>query len=451
MAAYTVFGNATPAYTLTIYADYPAPGGELGNVFYVTRDNASMVGYRCTGGRVYIPNDASVTNRAIRLRAYIGTSGNLFRPSDGFVQEKTTVTPVSGGWCEVLWDTPILLDYGPDDYYIVITYSFTDPADQIKYLHSGGLPSTAIASGDLGTSLCLADATSAATWYARGHHWPANDNTTETGTTAWYGTDIIIDEPVAPNTLLPIAAYGFNEGSGTVFTDVTGNGHDLTTQTQYFLAGGGHTAGGVRQLAADDDAVNAPEDSFLPLNSPTYPEYTMMFWAKYDQVGTAGANWTIRQTAFSGGNPSIGIMVSDGTDTVFHWRRGGFDVQHTAPHQPLNEWHHYTLTCNGFVVRSYIDGVEIDESFALFPETEGDNNLELFAVGSMQGQVIDDLRFFDSALHPAAVQYYMSQVINSTALSNLRLGTVTPVSVYVGATVAQRLYVGDTLVWGETP
>lgn len=406
-ANYTVFGAAPPSYSMTVYDD-GTPNIELGNIFYLASATGSKIGWRCMGGRVYVPNDARVTNRPICLRAYIGAGGDFYGAAGvDFVQQKTTTTPAGGGWCEVLWDVPITLEYGPDDCFVLITYAFTDPADQMKYMVGSGVSSATVDSIELGAALCLGAASGGSVWQQRGRY-AMGSGVSFSRIGSWYGTDIIVAEPAAPNSFLPIAAYDFNEGSGTVIGDVTGNGHALTTQTQYFTASG-HSGSGLQQLSANNGSIVSTNGSFTALDTRVQREFTIMFWGKYASNGTAGDNWTLRQTAYGG--PALtawGVQMSNGTNAIFFLQIQGYGVPLTAPKQPANEWHHYALTGNGYTSRWYVDGVLIGEYVDGGVVGLGnDANLVAFDVSSMQGQVIDDIRFYTAALSPAAIVYHM--------------------------------------------
>ncbi len=406
MAHYTVFGSASPSPMLTVYND-GAPAIETGGVFYLTDDNGPAVGWQCKGARVYIPNDPRVTGQPVVFRLRLGRDAYSAPLSDTFVSEKTTITPTAGGWCEVLWDDPVLIDYGPDNCFIVVSFAFTDPSAQAIYLYSNALPSTAIPSVDVG-SLVYSESGAA---HPRGNRAkyviganPPSD------TSGWYGVDVIVDEAPAINTLLPVAAYGFNEGSGIVVNDETGNGHTLATSSPNFTASG-HTASGLRQVAANTVAIDDTDGTFTTL-APGVAPYTVMFWGQYTAEGSAGVNWTVGQSVND--FPTLrswAIAMSNGTNAVFHMRRGGFDSQITYPKQPLGEWHHYAMSYNqrGYL-RAYVDGVIIGSAYAPGVGEVTAAALRIFG-HNMQGQTIDDLCFFDTALAPDAVAYYMTSAI----------------------------------------
>lgn len=422
MAKYTVFGEDPLPYTALAYAD-GGPSIEAGNIFYTTEANGPVDNWQCTGARVWIPNDPTVTNRPITIRVYVGslTTGVFTVFGAEPVREKATITPAAGGWCEVLWDTPFITDFGPDACYMAVKYIFTEPADAGKYIAAtSGLTLNAVPSESVGESLVLAEDTpeSGYTWTRRGQYI-IDTSPAESGT--YYSTDIIMDGAVAPGVITPVAAYGFNEATGTTINDTTGNGWNLTTLSDNFVEEGKYSAAITSQTDAITAFLGSSEPgSYTAIDLVANRNYTFMFWARRDTVG--GTGWTVRQTSFDNIATTIGIQISDGTDTVFHIRPGGYDIEFTVPHQPIGEWHHYALTSTSYRVRCYVDGTLVQESSQSGVYTT-DNNL----VSLTYGTSMDDLRIFDTALTAADVQYYMA--LNIT--DNVRSGNI---KIWNGAT-----------------
>ncbi len=405
---HSVFGNAPAPYSLTVGSDN-SQAIELATVFYIQDINGPMIGWRCMGARVYIPNDSRVFNQPIRLRLYVGLSNFLPSLGEGqYEREKTTVTPASEGWCEVLWDEPLMIEYGPDQFWMMTSYSFTNPAAQMYYIAASGTPSTAIVSSTLGSSLAMSEAFPDYPRTRRSRFRMGTDDTEFSA--AWYGSDILIAEPPAPTSYVPTAAYGFNEGVGTTITDTTGNGYNLTTQPGYFTAGG-HTSYGLRQQAVSDMAVTTSVGGFTALDIVATPSFSVIFWGRRGSNGLAGENWTLRQTYSVNHWTSWAIAMSEDSQVVFEARRDGFAERITAAAPPTGEWHHFAMTYNGYVLRGYLDGTLIGATYNS-GDADANNNQNLRIFGySMQSQVIDDLRFFDTALDPDAVGYYMGQTL----------------------------------------
>ncbi len=410
MATYTVFGNTTPTYPLAVYNDV-STAIKVANVFYLTADNGPAIGWRCTGGRVFIPNDPNATNKPITIYAW---TGDTTRPLDivSATPDRAVVvtTPLSGGWCEVSW-APFVIDYGPHLNWVAIGYQFNDSADSLQYIACpvvSGPPPDPVDSTSAGSTLVLAESNYPGyiEWLDRGCYTLAGDPN-KYPTDLWYGIDIIVDDGLAtpPD---PVVAYGFNEGSGVTAFDASGLNHDIAIlDTSYFTRAGHHGAA-LMQTAANTYAISTALPWISTLNNP---QLTVMFWGKRTSDGTNPDSWTVRQTDFGTSTVAWGIMMSNGTNGIMQVRMQGFEITPTQPVQPLNEWHHYCFTVNGSYIRTYIDGVMINEVGANGivggSEAEADNNLLVFG-GDMQQQTIDDLRIFDYALKPDFVNYYMT-------------------------------------------
>ena len=143
MANYTVFGSAAPTYTMTAYTD-GNPSIIVGNYFYTY--GSGTAGWRCRGGRVYIPNNADVTSKSITIKAWKGSlTGAPVDLSTTPLKEGTVTTGASGGWAEVLWDVPFAMVSGSD--YVFIGYQFQTDSDQ-NYIHTASPQSGFVRSVD---------------------------------------------------------------------------------------------------------------------------------------------------------------------------------------------------------------------------------------------------------------------------------------------------------------
>lgn len=412
MAKYTVFGDDPLPYSSLAYAD-GGPSIEAGNIFYTTSANGPVDNWQCTGARVWVPNDPTVTNRSITIRVYVGTLVTGTSAAFGAIplREKMTTTPSAGGWCEVMWDTPFITDNGPDACFMAVKYIFNDPADAGKYFAAiSGVSANAIPSVSAGESLVLAEAVAVDTyqWSRRGEYII---DTSPSDSTTYYSTDIIMDSATAPGSIAPVAAYGFNESTGTTINDSTGNGWNLTTLSENFVQDGHYSTA----ITSPGDNLTAfpdfgAQNTYTALDLTTNRAYTFMFWARRDTID--GTGWTIEQTTFNGIATSVGIRISDGTNTVFHIRPGGYDIEYTTPHQPLGEWHHYALTSTSYRIRCYVDGNLVQESAQSGTYTT-DNDLVSFSYGTS----MDDLYIFNAALTASAIQYYMARTINDNTRS----------------------------------
>lgn len=447
MATHTVFGNGAPAYPIAVYND--GFGITLANVFYLTNGNGPVSGWRSTGGRVYIPNNPSVTNKSITIMAWAGHGLSTFSIAFDTLREVTTMTPAGGGWCEVTWDEPFDMDYGPTYAWVAIGYKFNGAAEKSNYIASApenaGPHVADFPSNTAGLSLVMAhsDEPGYIEWGDRGA-FLIEGETINSSSNLWYGADIIVD--TGPSTpYAPTAAYGFNEASGMVAFDASGNARNLPLDNANSYGLDGHSGAGLRQYSSTSYALYVD----MPwISTPANPVLSVMFWGMRETEGSLSDSWTVRQTVFNGSNVAWGVKMSNGTNSVIELFIQGFTVTIAQPKKPVGQWNHYCFVTNGYFIRYYIDGVLMNEVGAngMLGSSGGDNDQNLVIYGGdMQGQVIDDLRIFDKTLSAADVLFYMNQDI----VFNNRSGKV---KVWNGSSwQAHPLKVWDGTSWVVKP
>lgn len=205
-----------------------------------------------------------------------------------------------------------------------------------------------------------------------------------------------------------IAAWGFDEGTGTTARDSSEHNLPLT------ISGGGtwvagHTGGFAIANAGSGGATRA---SWTSLSSPA----TIMCWAKPTDL-TAGTS-----------RPLIGVWsgTDSTTSTEFAlWaQRGDFStsnvlqgnvrvdgglvaINHTA--LTLNTWVHLALSFDGSTIRLYKDGIEVNAIANTGGITGGTFNF-LVVPSTANGQV-DDVRVFNVALTAAQVVSFMGDPV----------------------------------------
>ncbi|MGE5298663.1 MAG: N,N-dimethylformamidase beta subunit family domain-containing protein [Acidobacteriota bacterium] len=400
MAQHTVFGSGTPPYLLTAYSD-GTPNIVLGNYLYTYGAMAS--GWYCAGGRVYIPNDPSVFNQSITIKAWVSTTAAVDLSTAPLV-EKVTTTSANAGWAEVTWDTPFALNPGD---LVFIGYEFVDP-QQMFYVHAASPQGHIIRSvDDVDLVLAEADISILVPNSGRGRYRIGSGSTGHSE--AWYGADIIVTDEGAGPMPEPIAEYGFNETGGTTAEDATGNNHDLTVNSASNFGMG-------RPMPLAGNALHqvgggAPHRIANAADWLETPERTVMFWARRGSEGADTSSRSVYQLDTSS-NVTFGISASDGVNVVFTARINGGEVALTASEVSMGTWAHYALAYDGTTLRAYIDGDEVASQAVSGTIDASDDTMYLFGEDYQQ-QVLDDLRFFDAALTEAQVEHYMNTVIEA--------------------------------------
>lgn len=202
-----------------------------------------------------------------------------------------------------------------------------------------------------------------------------------------------------------LAAWGFDEGSGTTARDSSEHNLPLTLSGSVTWVAG-YTGGSALENSATGTALRT---NWTSLGVPT----TIMCWVKPLDL-TAGTN-----------RPLIGIWngVDANTSTEFAlWaQRGDFStsnvlqgnvrvdgglvaVNHTA--LTLNAWVHLALSFDGSTIRLFRDGIEVSN----FANTGGitGGTFDFIVVPSGAHAQVDDVRIFNAALSVTQIVDYMN-------------------------------------------
>jgi len=205
-----------------------------------------------------------------------------------------------------------------------------------------------------------------------------------------------------------IAAWGFDEGTGTTARDSSEHNLPLTISGSATWVAG-HTGGTAIANAGSGGATRA---NWTSLSSPA----TIMCWARPTDL-TAGTS-----------RPLIGVWSgtdsSTSTQMALWAQRGDFStsnvlqgnvrvdgglvaVNHTA--LTLNTWVHVALSFDGTNLRLFRDGTEV----STFSNTGsiGAGTYNFLVVPSTTNAQVDDVRVFNTALTAAQVASFMGDPV----------------------------------------
>jgi len=133
-------------------------------------------------------------------------------------------------------------------------------------------------------------------------------------------------------------------GSGTTWSDLSGNGNDGTlTNGPSF----GTDNGGVISFDGSNDRVECPNVN------PTF--LTLEFWFKWTNLNDA---WLIsNQTGY--GNNNNGYLFRIDFPSYSCYFRAGYDIGYVqcTSSITLNEWYHFTSTVNTTATKMYRNGI----------------------------------------------------------------------------------------------
>jgi Laminin G domain. len=203
-----------------------------------------------------------------------------------------------------------------------------------------------------------------------------------------------------------VAAYGFEETTGTTATNNAGPNHTGT------LNGPTRTADGRfgRALSFDgtNDRVDIPDHNALDLTTGM----PLQAWVR----PTTNTGWRTALIKERGNNGHIyALYSSNGNTPIAETFTGGNYRGATAPNPlTLNTWTHLTTTYDGTTLRLYLNGTQVSST----PTTgslENTNGALRIGGHSVWGEyfagLIDEVRIYNRALTPTEIQTDMNTPI----------------------------------------
>ncbi|MEM6780484.1 MAG: LamG-like jellyroll fold domain-containing protein [Pseudomonadota bacterium] len=221
----------------------------------------------------------------------------------------------------------------------------------------------------------------------------------------------------------PLAHWTFDETSGTVASDISGNGYDGTMQNGMDASTAseiGINEGALRFTSASNHYI----DTGLDLSG--YESFTISMWVRIEGTGEqvfvsqgdSSGNGGGAQYEFT---LAYGNLVGSGDERIqFHMEQnggGGNNTQDLVPQQnfaDLNNWRHFTITVSDLdgatpIGSLYFDGelINTDTAAAAVPRGAWNSNLYIGTApngtsGSFEG-LIDDVRVYGYALNDEEV------------------------------------------------
>lgn len=215
-----------------------------------------------------------------------------------------------------------------------------------------------------------------------------------------YGTALVSGlEAQAPNL---VAAYGFNEGSGTTLSDLSGNGNNGTIANGTWTASG--KFGAALVFNGSSTKVTVSDAATLHLSTAM----TLEAWVNASAVTSA---W--RDVIYKG----VDNFYLEGTSDKNKVPAAGgtFGTNDTAAFATaalgLNTWMHLTETYDGSTIRLYVNGVQVSslaQTGAIATSTKplqigGDSDWGQYFKG-----MIDEIRIYNGALTATQIQTDMN-------------------------------------------
>lgn len=205
-----------------------------------------------------------------------------------------------------------------------------------------------------------------------------------------------------------IAAWGFDEGTGTTARDSSEHNLPLTLSGSATWVAG-HTGG---KAVSNTGTGGATRANWTSLSSPA----TIMCWARPTDL-TAGTSraligvWSGTDTSASTQMAIWAQRADFSTSNVLQGNvrvdNGLVAVNHTA--LAVNTWVHLALSFDGSTLRLFRDGVEVNAVSNTGGITGGTYNF--LVVPNTTNAQVDDVRVFNTALTAAQVASFMGDPV----------------------------------------
>ena len=209
-----------------------------------------------------------------------------------------------------------------------------------------------------------------------------------------------------------VAAYSFNEGTGTTVGDASGTGNNGTTSNTTWSASGKY--GAALSFNGTNARVNIPNSASLQLTSAmtleawVNPSTVTAAWR--DVIYKGNDNYYLEGTSDRGGKP-------DGGGT---FAGANADALSTAA-LAANKWSYLAVTYDGSALRLYVNGTQVGSQARTGAITSSTSQLQIGG-DNIYGQyfkgLIDEVRVYNTALSAAAIQTDMITPVSASSTTD---------------------------------
>jgi chitodextrinase len=208
--------------------------------------------------------------------------------------------------------------------------------------------------------------------------------------------------PAKAQTTGLVAAYGFDEVSGTTAIDISGNGNNGSIsgagRTTSGMYGGALVFNGTIAVVTVSNSASLDLTTGMTIEAWVNPSVVNSAWR--DAIYKGKDNYYLEVTTTSGSAPGVGgtFRTSD-------------KILYGAAALPTNTWTHLAGTYDGNTVRLYVNGTQVASAAQTGSMATSTNPLQIGG-DSLYGQffqgIIDEVRIYNVALTAAQIQTDMS-------------------------------------------
>ena len=174
----------------------------------------------------------------------------------------------------------------------------------------------------------------------------ARDAASNTKTSA--AVSVTINPPPPPSSGL-VAAYGFNEGSGSAVADASGSGNAGSISGATWTTG---KFGGALSFNGTNNRVNVPDANSLDLNA-----FTISAWVKPAATQTGWRTLVLKEKPAALAYALYANGVSPAAPALYVENPSEVGTGNGPSALPAGQWTYVTGTYDGSVLRLYVDGV----------------------------------------------------------------------------------------------
>jgi len=246
-----------------------------------------------------------------------------------------------------------------------------------------------------------------------------------------------------------VAAYSFDEGTGSTVADGSGNGNNGTISGASWTTSGKYGSGlmfdgtGARVTAAD--AASLHLTTRMTLEAWVNPAAVSNTWR--DVIYKENDNYFLEATSDNNDVPAGGGTIG-GADAVAYG---------TAP-LATNTWTHLAVTYDGATLRLYVNGAQVSSQAQTGNIATSTNPLQIGG-DSINGQyfqgTIDEVRVYNRALTAAQIQTDMNTAIGMPSVLTVAISGAQLTISWPNSSTAYVLEVADSLsppiTWNPAP
>src|SRR5436309_8935849 len=222
-------------------------------------------------------------------------------------------------------------------------------------------------------------------------------------------TSLTVPSPASAQTPGLVAAYAFNEGSGTTVADISGNDNNGTisaaTWTTAGRFGNALVFNGTSARVTVPDAASLQLTTGMTLEAWVFPTATLTNWRAIVDKNVDG--YYLMASTDQSDRPSAGGTWVGGNQNTY----GPSVVE-------VNTWTHLAATFDGETVRLYVNGAEVASQAQTTPLATTTGTLQIGGdsyPNELFAGRIDEVRIYNRALSAAEIQTDMNTSIAASA------------------------------------